>query len=99
MLHALVLSRLGLFALEVHALVWHWLSQRIGTSAACSPVMAVLHPAGIVTTKADRQSARRRCCSFNSDLLAGQFVEPLSDRGGVIVIDPFIVFALCGALR
>jgi hypothetical protein len=46
--------------------------------------MAVLHPAGIVTTKADRQSARR-CCSFNnSDLLAGQFVEPLSDRGGVI---------------
>jgi hypothetical protein len=47
--------------------------------------MAVLHPAGIVTTKADRQSARRRRCSFNdSDLLAGQFVESLSDRGGVI---------------
>jgi transposase-like protein len=40
-----------------------WLSQRIATSAACSPVMAILHPAAIITTKADRQSARRRCCS------------------------------------
>jgi hypothetical protein len=97
MLHALVLSRTWAFrsrsprlssAQSVAELerpaVWKWLSQRIGTSAACSPVTAVLHPAGIITTKADRQSARRRCCSFNSDLLAGQFVEPLSDRGGVI---------------
>jgi hypothetical protein len=69
---------------QMHRYAEKWLSQRIATSAACSPVMAVLHPASIVTTKADRQSARRRCCSFNSDLLAGQFVEPLSDRGGVI---------------
>jgi len=47
--------------------------------------MAVLHPASVVATKADRQSVRRRCCGFiNSDLPAGQFVEPLSDRGGVI---------------
>ena len=80
----LVLSRTWAFRSRSPRAVWKWLSQRIGTSAACSPVMAVLHPAGIITTKADRQSARRRCCSFNSDLLAGQFVEPLSDRGGVI---------------
>jgi hypothetical protein len=61
--------------------------------------MAVLHPAGIVTTKADWQSARRRCCGFNSNLLAGQFVEPLSDRGGVIDDRFFHRFPLCGALR
>src|SRR5262252_8486204 len=85
MLHALVLSRTWAFRSRSPRAVWKWLSQRIATSAACSPVMAVLHPASIVTTKADRQSARRRRCSFdNSDLLAGQFVEPLSDRGGVI---------------
>jgi hypothetical protein len=59
--------------------------------------MAVLHPASIVTTKADRQSARRRCCSFNSDLLAGQLVEPLSDRVVSSMIDPFI-FSPRGAL-
>ena len=85
MLHALVLSRTWAFRSRSPRTVWKWLSQRIGTSAACSPVKAVLHPASIVTTKADRQSARRRCCgSINSDLVAGQFVEPLSDRGGVI---------------